>query len=118
MDTTTLVDTMPPLFQDVGEYGAFCARHNAKRPPQTDIKTYRGPAWLGIDAGSTTTKLALITENGGLLYTYYHSNQGNPVAIVLEQLRTIYAMCGDRIQIRGAAVTGYGEDLIKKCLLL
>ena len=113
VDTTTLVDTMPPLFRDVGEYGAFCARHNAKRPPQTDIKTYRGPAWLGIDAGSTTTKLALITENGGLLYTYYHSNQGNPVAIVLEQLRTIYAMCGDRIQIRGAAVTGYGEDLIK-----
>ena len=112
MDTTTLVDTMPPV-RDVGEYGAFCARHNAKRPPQTDIKTYRGPAWLGIDAGSTTTKLALITENGGLLYTYYHSNQGNPVAIVLEQLRTIYAMCGDRIQIRGAAVTGYGEDLIK-----
>ncbi len=92
---------------------SLCARHNAKRPPQTDIKTYRGPAWLGIDAGSTTTKLALITENGGLLYTYYHSNQGNPVAIVLEQLRTIYAMCGDRIQIRGAAVTGYGEDLIK-----
>ena len=113
VDTTTLVDTMPPLFRDVGEYGAFCARHNAKRPPQTDIKTYCGPAWLGIDAGSTTTKLALITENGGLLYTYYHSNQGNPVAIVLEQLRTIYAMCGDRIQIRGAAVTGYGEDLIK-----
>ena len=113
VDTTTLVDTMPPLFRDVGEYGAFCARHNAKRPPQTDIKTYHGPAWLGIDAGSTTTKLALITENGGLLYTYYHSNQGNPVAIVLEQLRTIYAMCGDRIQIRGAAVTGYGEDLIK-----
>ena len=113
VDTTTLVDTMPPLFRDVGEYGAFCARHNAKRPPQTDIKTYRGPAWLGIDAGSTTTKIALITADGGLLYTYYHSNQGNPVAIVLEQLRTIYAMCGDRIQIRGAAVTGYGEDLIK-----
>ena len=98
----------------MGEYGAFCARHNAKRPPQTDIKTYRGPAWLGIDASTLPPpKLALITENGGLLYTYYHSNQGNPVAIVLEQLRTIYAMCGDRIQIRGAAVTGYGEDLIK-----
>ncbi len=113
VDTTTLVDTMPPLFQDVAEYGAFCARHNAKRPPQVDIKTYEGPAWLGIDAGSTTTKLALITEDGGLLYTYYHSNLGNPVAIVLEQLREIYAQCGDRIEIHGAAVTGYGEDLIK-----
>ncbi len=113
VDTTTLVDTMPPLFQDVAEYGAFCARHNAKRPPEVDIKTYEGPAWLGIDAGSTTTKLALITGDGGLLYTYYHSNLGNPVAIVLEQLREIYAQCGDRIEIRGVAVTGYGEDLIK-----
>ena len=113
VDTTTLVDTMPPLFQDVAEYGAFCARHNAKRPPQVDIKTYEGPAWLGIDAGSTTTKLALITGDGGLLYTYYHSNLGNPVAIVLEQLREIYAQCGDRIEVRGVAVTGYGEDLIK-----
>ena len=113
VDTTTLVDTMPPLFQDVAEYGAFCARHNAKRPPEVDIKTYEGPAWLGIDAGSTTTKLALITGDGGLLYTYYHSNLGNPVAIVLEQLREIYAQCGDRIEIHGVAVTGYGEDLIK-----
>lgn len=113
VDTTTLVDTMPPLFASQEEYDAFCARHNAKKPPEVDIRTYTGPAWLGLDAGSTTTKLALITENGGLLYTYYHSNQGNPVAIVLDQLRKIYDMCGDRITIKGAAVTGYGEDLIK-----
>ena len=113
VDTTTLMDTMPPLFETQQDYDAFCARHNAKKPPEVDVNTYVGPAWLGVDAGSTTTKLALITENGGLLYTYYHSNQGNPVAIVLEQLRKIYAMCGDRIEIKGAAVTGYGEDLIK-----
>ena len=112
-EATTLVDTMPPLFSSQEEYDQFSARHNASRPPEVDIHTYSGPAWLGIDAGSTTTKLALITADGGLLYTYYHSNLGNPVAIVLEQLRTIYAMCGDRIVIRGAAVTGYGEDLIK-----
>jgi len=113
VDTTTLVDTMPPLFASQEEYDAFCARHNANKPPEVDVNTYSGPAWLGLDAGSTTTKLALITADGGLLYTYYHSNQGNPVAIVLEQLNKIYAMCGDRIQIKGAAVTGYGEDLIK-----
>ena len=112
-EATTLVDTMPPLFSSQEEYDQFSARHNASRPPEVDIHTYSGPAWLGIDAGSTTTKLALITADGVLLYTYYHSNLGNPVAIVLEQLRTIYAMCGDRIVIRGAAVTGYGEDLIK-----
>ena len=110
---TTVVDTMPPLFHSQEEYDAFCLRHNAKKPPEVDIHTYSGPAWLGIDAGSTTTKLALITEDGGLLYTYYHSNQGNPVAIVLEELHKIYDLCGDRITIRGAAVTGYGEDLIK-----
>ena len=113
VDTTTLVDTMPPLFTCQEEYDAFTARHNASRPPEADIKTYTGPAYLGIDAGSTTTKLALIAPDGGLLYTYYHSNQGNPVAIVLEQLREIYKQCGNRIEIKGAAVTGYGEDLIK-----
>ena len=110
---TTVVDTMPPLFQSQEEYDAFLARHNAKHPPEADIATYHGPAYLGIDAGSTTTKIALIDPNGGLLYTYYHSNEGNPVAIVLEQLKEIYRQCGNRIVIQGAAVTGYGEDLIK-----
>ena len=108
-----LVDTMPALFAGQEEYDAFTARHNATHPPEVDIRAYSGDAWLGIDAGSTTTKMALITADGGLLYTYYHSNQGNPVAIVLEQLRELYRLCGERISIKGAAVTGYGEDLIK-----
>jgi len=107
------LDTMPPLFHTQEEYDVFLARHNGNHPPQAEIQTYCGPAWLGIDAGSTTTKLALIKEDGGLLYTYYHSNEGNPVAVVLGRLREIYRLCGDRIQIRGAAVTGYGEDLIQ-----
>ena len=113
VDSVGLVDTMPPLFDSQEEYDAFLARHNAMHPPEVDIHTYTGAAWLGIDAGSTTTKIALITADGGLLYTYYHSNLGNPVAIVLEQLREIYKLCGSRITIKGAAVTGYGEDLIK-----
>ena len=112
-DATTVVDTMPPLFQSQEEYDAFVARHNASTPPQLDIHTYTGDAYLGIDAGSTTTKMALIAPDGGLLYTYYHSNQGNPVSVVLPQLKEIYEMCGDRITIKGSAVTGYGEDLIK-----
>jgi len=107
------VDTMPPLFDSQEEYDAFLVRHNASTPPAVDVSTYVGDAYLGIDAGSTTTKMALIAPDGGLLYTYYHSNQGNPVAIVLEQLRQIYSMCGNRITIKGSAVTGYGEDLIK-----
>lgn len=113
VDATSTVDTMPPLFTDLSEYDAFLTRHNAKRPPEADAATYVGDAYLGIDAGSTTTKMALISPDGGLLYTYYHSNQGNPVAIVLEQLKEIYKLCGDRIHIKGSAVTGYGEELIK-----
>ena len=110
---TSVVDTMPPLFENQADYDAFTARHNASVPPQLGIHTYTGDAYLGIDAGSTTTKMALITPDGGILYTYYHSNQGDPVAIVLEQLKEIYRLCGDRIAIKGSAVTGYGEDLIK-----
>ncbi len=110
---TSTVDTMPPLFEREADYEAFTARHNASTPPRYDIDTYTGDAWLGIDAGSTTTKMALIAADGGLLYTYYHSNLGNPVAIVLEQLKEIYRLCGHRIAIKGSAVTGYGEDLIK-----
>ncbi|MCI8762801.1 MAG: 2-hydroxyglutaryl-CoA dehydratase, partial [Oscillospiraceae bacterium] len=112
-DATSVVDTMPPLFQSQADYDAFTARHNSSTPPQLDIGTYEGDAYLGIDAGSTTTKIVLIAPDGGLLYTYYHSNLGNPVAIALEQLRKIYELCGGRVKIRGSAVTGYGEDLIK-----
>ena len=110
---TSVVDTMPPLFESQADYEAFTARHNASTPPQLDISTYAGDAYLGIDSGSTTAKIVLIAPDGGLLYTYYHSNLGNPVALVLEQLKEIYKLCGDRVKIRGSAVTGYGEDLIK-----
>ena len=81
--------------------------------PEKDISQYEGPAYLGIDCGSTTTKVALISEDGSLLYTYYGSNRGSPVQIIREQLMKIRALCGDRIEIRGSAVTGYGEELIQ-----
>ena len=112
-EATTTLNTAPQLFKSQEEYDEFCRRHNSSHPPVVDAAAYEGDAYLGIDAGSTTTKLALIAPDGGLLYTYYHSNQGNPVAIVREQLDKIYALCGDRIHIKGSAVTGYGEDLIK-----
>lgn len=106
-------DTLPSLFQSEEEYHAFLERHNAMHPPKVDIHTYEGPAYLGIDAGSTTTKMVLITPDGGILYQYYSSNQGNPVSIVHDQLVELYRQCGNRIIICGSAVTGYGEDLIR-----
>ncbi|MCI9413907.1 MAG: 2-hydroxyglutaryl-CoA dehydratase [Clostridiales bacterium] len=106
-------NTLEPLFRCREEYDAFTARHGADKPPEMDADSYTGDAYLGVDAGSTTTKLALITPEGGLLYTYYASNQGNPVGVVLEQLKEIYRRFGSRVAIRGSAATGYGEDLIK-----
>ncbi len=104
---------LPPLFETEADYEAFRARHSAADVARRDIADYSGDAWLGIDCGSTTTKVALLSEDKELLYTYYASNRGNPVEIVREQLETIYGLCGDRIAIRGSAVTGYGEELIK-----
>lgn len=113
VDAAGVLDVMPPLFTDQNEYDTFLGRHNANHPPKADLSIYSGDAWLGIDAGSTTTKIVLINPQGGILYNYYHSNLGNPVAIVLEQLQKIYSLCGDRVRIKGSAVTGYGEELIK-----
>ena len=113
VDHSTPVDSMPPLFEAQTDYQAFLARHNAMTIPNLDIANYTGDAYLGIDAGSTTTKMVLISTEAEILYTYYHSNLGNPVSVVHTQLQELEKLCGDRINIRGCAVTGYGEDLIK-----
>ena len=110
---TGLTDTMQPLFENEAEYEEFKARHAKATPDLLDIADYSGDAYLGIDAGSTTTKMVLATADGGILYSHYGSNQGNPVTIVLAKLKEIYALCGDKIKIKGSAVTGYGEELIK-----
>ena len=102
-----------PLFKNTGDYKEFCERHARDTVPSVSPETYSGKAFLGIDCGSTTTKLVLVTENRDILYTYYNSNKGSPVEIVQEQLGHIYDLCSDRIKICGSAVTGYGEELIK-----
>ena len=106
-------DCLEPLFENEHEYAEFCKRHASATVKMYDVMKYRGNAFLGIDCGSTTTKLVLISEDKSILYSYYNSNQGNPVTLVLEQLKTIRSLCGDRIRISGSAVTGYGEELIK-----
>ncbi len=102
-----------PLFDSDEEYRAFRQRHDQASVQQMEPAEYSGNAYLGIDCGSTTTKLVLMTEDARLLYTFYSSNRGNPVEIVREQLEEIYRLCGDHIRIAGSAVTGYGEELIQ-----
>lgn len=104
---------LPPLFENEEEYAAFAERHKKASVPVCDISSYSGDAYLGIDCGSTTTKLVLIGADRQILYTFYSPNKGNPVEIVLGQLKEIRRLCGEKITIRGSAVTGYGEDLIK-----
>ena len=102
-----------PLFRDEAEYEAFRARHSRARVPVQELELYRGRAHLGIDAGSTTVKTALVSENGSLLRTTYHQGGGNPVPIVRQDILDIYEACPD-IEIASATVTGYGEQLIKE----
>ena len=113
---TDEVVTGEPLFKDKEEYSAFVKRHRATDLTFADIATYEGDAYLGIDSGSTTTKLILITPGCRILYSHYQSNNGQPVDIIVEKLKEIYELSGGRITIRGSAVTGYGEDLIKAAI--
>ncbi len=113
ISTVTVSNRLEPLFSGREEYAEFHARHAAASVSQLDIQKYSGKAYLGIDCGSTTTKLVLLSQNKELLYSFYSSNRGNPVEIVKEQLEHIYGLCADRIEIVGSAVTGYGEELIK-----
>ncbi len=101
-----------PLFKSKEEYHEFVERHKKSDLKYEDINTYEGDVYLGIDAGSTTTKLVLITPDGKLLYNHYCSNKGQPLDIITDKLKEIYRLSGGRINIKSSAVTGYGEDLI------
>ncbi len=108
--------TGSPLFAGREEYTAFVARHRATNLDFCDIATYEGGAYLGIDSGSTTTKLILITPDCRILYSHYQSNNGQPLDIVIEKLKEIFNLSQGRVKILGSAATGYGEDLIKAAI--
>ncbi|MDF2952648.1 MAG: putative CoA-substrate-specific enzyme activase [Anaerocolumna sp.] len=110
------VRKLPPLFQSEAEYILFQNRHKQSGLKKIDLQDYRGKAFLGIDAGSTTTKLVLIGEEGELLYSYYGSNEGDPLKKVVSVLLDIYEKMPWEVHIAGSTVTGYGESLIKAAL--
>ncbi len=101
------------LFASKEEYAKFVERHKHCDLTYADLRTYEGDAYLGIDSGSTTTKLVLITEDGRLLFSHYASNEGQPLDRIAAKLRQIYQDKNPKLNIRASAVTGYGEDLIK-----
>ncbi len=105
-------NTLSPLFTSEEEYQEFTQRHKRATVNQKTLAEAKGKVYLGIDAGSTTAKTVLINEDEEILFSTYSSNSGNPVPVILDILKQIYQEKPD-IQIAAAAVTGYGEDIIK-----
>ena len=112
------VERMEPLFSSEADYLEFQQRHAKHQVPVGDLASYRGNAYLGIDAGSTTTKAALVGEDGTLLYSFYHGNDGDPLGTTITAIKDIYSKLPEGVSIVHSCSTGYGEALIKAALLL
>ena len=101
------------LFENEEEYQAFRARHDQDKVPRGDLASYKGPLYLGIDAGSTTTKMAAIGKDKQLLYTAYGSNHGSPLKSVVQELQAFYEVMPEKAYVAGCMTTGYGENIVK-----
>ena len=113
-DTTT--KPLSPLFSIDAEYEDFKERHSKAKVKRKDLKNFSGNCFIGIDAGSTTTKLAIIDNEGSLLYSIYKSNEGDPLRSVIEMLKEVYNVLPSTAKIRYTGVTGYGEKLVQTAL--
>ena len=107
---------LEPLFKNKEEYKEFKERHDKAKVTKKDLASYKGDCFLGIDAGSTTTKIVLIDRDGNLLYSLYGSNEGNPLKSVMNMLKKLYAELPEGVILRYSGVTGYGESLIQTAL--
>ncbi len=112
------VERMEPLFRDQEEYDEFLTRHNRHHVATSDLASYEGNCYLGVDAGSTTTKVALVGEDGSLLYSFYDNNNGSPLATTIRAMKEIHELLPEKAQIAYSCSTGYGEALIKSALQL
>ncbi len=112
------IERMEPLFKTGEEYDAFIRRHNGHNVATAPLESYQGNCYLGVDAGSTTTKVALVGEDGSLLYSFYSNNNGSPLATTITAIQEIYRRLPNGAKIVHSCSTGYGEALIKAALLL
>ena len=107
---------MDKLFEDEAQLEAFKQRHATATLPRRDFATYQGQIYIGIDAGSTTTKLAVISGDGALLHSHYSSNQGSPLKVMIAALQQVYEAMPQGVTIGAACATGYGEYLARAAL--
>ena len=113
-DNTT--KPIAPLFKTQEEYRIFKERHDKAKVERGNLSNYEGDCYLGIDAGSTTTKIVLIDRDGKLLYSLYGSNEGNPLRSVMDMLKKLYHELPEKAILRYSGITGYGESLIQTAL--
>ncbi|MEG0731455.1 MAG: acyl-CoA dehydratase activase-related protein [Vagococcus sp.] len=111
-----MMDSLPALFESSEELALFRKRHSKASLEEFDLKEYKGPIFIGIDAGSTTTKVAVIGDDSQLLYSFYGNNEGQPLETTIRVLKDIYAILPEEAFVAKTAVTGYGEHLIKHAL--
>ena len=116
--TEAEIKRLSPLFANEDEYAAFCRRHERAHVTRGDLAAYRGDRFLGIDAGSTTTKLALIGADGELLFSDYQNNCGNPVHTAMRAMARLEKAMPEGARIVRACSTGYGETLLKSAFSL
>ena len=112
------VDRMDPLFASKEDYEEFTRRHAGASVTKGSLADYHGKCFLGIDAGSTTTKLALVSEDGTLLYSFYSNNNGSPIATSIRAIREISSIIPEDTKIVYSCSTGYGEALVKAAFQL
>ena len=109
---------LPALFASQKDYDAFCARHARAVVEKGDLASYTGGCFLGVDAGSTTTKLALIGERGELLWSYYANTQGSPIETAKRAVSALARELPEGAHILRECSTGYGEALLKAAFSL
>ena len=107
------IKRLQPLFTNSEDYAKFCERHKKSSVKKRELKNYTGNCYLGIDAGSTTTKMALIGEDGELLFSYYTANKGKPIEAAIDGIKKLKEHLPSSANIVRSCSTGYGENLLK-----
>lgn len=110
------VERLASLFKNEDDLEQFRVRHAKSIIPTANINSHTGACYLGIDAGSTTTKAVLLNKNAEILYSHYAGNQGDPLKSVIGILKEIFGQLPDNAYIAKTCTTGYGEHLIKAAL--